>query len=324
MRVRAGRGMKAAIINEFGSSQVIQVKEVPMPEPDGHDVLIRIFATGINPLDWKVRSGKMKMFITGKFPKTLGAECAGIVEAVGVLATNVKPGDRVVASLGPTGGGYAQYVIAQDKNVVKLPEEVSFEQAAVLVVGGLTALQGLRDAGQLKPNERVLINGAAGGVGTFAVQLAKLMGATVTAVASAGNADLLQQLGADRIIDYAVTDFTKETQRYDVVFDAVGKCTMDEVRPVLTDKGIYVTTLPSVKQIIDSAISLVSSQKAKSVLMSFSQSDMKYLLKLATEGKLVAIIDRKYRMEELPDAHTYSEQGHAKGKLILIVTEEEI
>ena len=142
--------MKAVVINEYGDSQVLQIQDVPLPEPDGHDVLIRVFATGINPLDWKVRSGMMKLLMPGKFPKTLGAECAGLVEAVGVLVTDVQPGDRVVASLGPVGGGYAQYVIAQDKNLVKLPNGISFEQAASMVVGGLTALQALRDLGHLR------------------------------------------------------------------------------------------------------------------------------------------------------------------------------
>lgn len=315
--------MKAVVINEYGGSDVLHVTDLPMPEPDGHDVLIRVFASGINPMDWKVREGAMKLLLPGKFPKTLGGECAGVVEAVGVLATNVKPGDRVVASLGPVGGGYAQYVIAQDKNVVKIPDEVSFEQAATMVVGGLTALQALRDKGKLRPHDRVLINGASGGVGTFAVQLARFMDADVTAVCSAANAELVRQLGADRIIDHAVTDFTKEPEKYHVVFDAVGKSSFEACRDVLTDEGTYITTLPSARQVFDQVKSVFTAQKAESILMSFSAEDMNYLLTMAKKGFLQSIIDRRYRLEELPDAHAYSETGRVKGKLAIVITEED-
>ena len=159
--------MKAALINQYGTSQELHIQDVPKPEIDTHDVLVRIHAAGINPLDYKVREGDMKLILSGTFPKILGADFAGTVEAVGLMATDFKVGDRVVASMGAVGGGYAEYAVAKDKNVVKLPDEIEFVQAAAMPVAAGTALQALRDKGHLRPNDRVLINGASGGVGTL-------------------------------------------------------------------------------------------------------------------------------------------------------------
>lgn len=311
--------MKAAIINQYGSSHELQIQDVPKPEVDAHEVLIRVHATGINPLDYKVREGAMKLMTIGSFPKILGAECAGVVDEIGLMVKDFQPGDRVVVSLGAVGGGYAQYAVAKEKNVVKLPGAVEFIQAAAMPVGAGTALQGMRDKGHLRPNDRVLINGAAGGVGTFAVQIARLIGAHVTAVCSAENAALVRELGADVVIDYATTDFTKLPDLFDVVFDAVGKSSFDACRTILTEEGTYVTTMPSPKQLLEEVASVFRKQKAEIVMFTFTQEDMNWLLKQVLDGKLVSVIDQTYPLEAVAQAHDYIETGHVKGKLVLVV-----
>ena len=311
--------MKAAIINQYGSPRELHIGDVPHPEVDTHDVLIRVHAAGINPFETKVREGMMKLMQSSDFPKVLGGECAGVVESVGLMVTDLQPGDRVVASLGLDGGAYAEYAVAKDKNVVKLPDEIDFVQAAAMPIGAGTALQGMRDKGHLRPNDRVLINGAAGGVGTFAVQIAKIIGATVTAVCSTDNIALVRQLGADQVVDYKVTDFTKLPEKFEVIFDAVGKSSFGDCKNILTESGTYVTTKVSGKQVLEQVLTTFTKQKSESILFTFTQTDMNWLLKQVTEGRLQAIIDRTYSLDELAQAHEYSETGHVKGKLVVTV-----
>ncbi|MGA0560565.1 NAD(P)-dependent alcohol dehydrogenase [Larkinella sp. VNQ87] len=320
--------MKAAVIQRYGERTELHVQEVPMPTvdhiDDPHRVLIRVHAASVNPVDTKVREGGLKLILSGNFPKILGVECAGVVEAVGLMVKNVQPGDRVVASLGPEGGGYAEYAVAKDTNVVKLPDEVSFAQAAAMPVAAGTALQALLDKAKIRPGDRVLINGATGGVGTFAIQIARLMGSQVTAVCSSDGVPLALQLGAEQVIDYSVADFTKSLERYDVVFDAVGKSSYDECRPILTETGHYITTIPSPKQVLEQALTTFSGQKAESLLFTFNQDQMNWLLKQVADGKLLPVIERTYRLEELALAHGDSEAGHVKGKLVIEVVTPEI
>lgn len=318
--------MKAATIHQYGDNYELHVEERPKPLVDRindpHQVLIRVYAAGINPMDTKVRSGDMKLVLSGDFPKILGGECAGIVEEVGLMVKDLKPGDRVVASLGPEGGGYAEYVAAKDTNVTKLPDSVSFVQAAALPVAAGTALQALLNKGELRPGDRVLINGATGGVGTFAIQIAKILGGHVTAVCSAEGAALARQLGADQVIDYNAHDFTKGVEKYDLVFDAIGKSSFDDCQNILKEDGVYITTLPSAKQLLNQAITTFTGKKAESLIFSFNQEDMNWLLKQVTESKLVPIIERTYRLDELAQAHAESETGHVNGKLIVEVQSE--
>ncbi|HEX9956880.1 MAG TPA: NAD(P)-dependent alcohol dehydrogenase [Fibrella sp.] len=312
--------MKAAIINEYGDSDKLQIQDVPKPKIDTHDVLIRVHAAGINPVDTKVRQGAMHKILAILFPKILGAECAGVVEEVGLMITDLQPGDRVVASLGTFGDGYAEYAVAKDKNVVKLPDDIDFIQAAAMPVAAGTALQALRDKGHLRPFDRVLINGASGGVGTFAVQIAKILGAHVTAVCSADSAPMVRHLGADQVIDYHTTDFTKLADDiFEVVFDAVGKSSFDECRNILTAEGTYVTTVPSPKHVLEEVVSAFEKQKSELIMFNFTKEDMNWLLKQVSEGKLVPVIDRTYPLREVSTAHTYCETGHVKGKLVLTI-----
>lgn len=312
--------MKAAVINQYGDSHELTIQELPKPKIDTHDVLIRVYAAGINPVDAKVRQGAMHKILAILFPKILGAECAGVVDEVGLMVTDLQPGDRVVASLGAFGDGYAEYAVAKEKYVVKLPDSIDFVQAAAMPVAAGTALQALRDKGHLRPNDRVLINGASGGVGTFAVQIAKIMGAHVTAVCSADSAPLVRQLGADHVIDYQTTDFTRLPEIFEVVFDAVGKSSFDECRNILTAEGTYVTTTPSTKHVFDEVASVFEKQQSEIVMFTFTKEDMNWLLKQAADEKLTSVIDRTYPLSEVASAHTYCETGHVKGKLVLTIT----
>ncbi|ARK12687.1 NAD(P)-dependent alcohol dehydrogenase [Fibrella sp. ES10-3-2-2] len=311
--------MKAAIINQYGSSHEFKIQDVPTPEVDSHEVLIRVHAAGINPVDTKMREGAMKLMLPGSFPKILGAECAGVIEEVGLMVTDFQPGDRVVAGLGVTGAGYAELTATKEKNVVKLPDAIDFTQAAAMPVAAGTALQAMRDKGHLRPNDRVLINGASGGVGTFAVQIARIIGAHVTAVCSADNAELVKQLGAHVVVDYKSTDFTKLPDKFEVVFDAVGKSSFDACREILTDEGTYVTTTPSAKQLLEQVVTVFTKQKAESIVFSFTQEDMNWLLKQVADGKLVSVIDKTYPLDQVGQAHAYSETGRVKGKLVLAI-----
>lgn len=314
--------MRAAIINQYGTSQELHVTDVPNPDVDTHDVFIHVHAAGINPVDTKARDGSMKLILSTDFPKILGAECAGVVSQVGLMITDLQVGDRVVASVGPSGGGYAEYAVAKRKNVVKLPDEVSFIQAAALPVAALTALQSLRDKGHLRPGDKVLINGASGGVGTFAVQVARLLNGEVTAVCSAENAALVLELGADHVIDHDTSDFTQQPELYNVIFDAVAKSSFDECKNVLTEDGTYVTTVPSPRHIVEQVVTIFTSQKAESIIASFNENDVSWLLKQMVDGRLRTIVDQTYPLEAVAQAHDYSESGKAKGKLILTLIDE--
>ena len=311
--------MKAAIINQYGSSRELQIQDVPRPTVDTHDILIRVQATSVNPYDIKVRKGTMSGIMPPDFPKILGGECAGVVEEVGLMVTDLQPGDRVVVSLGATAGGYAEYAVANRKNVVKLPDSVDVEQAAAMPIAAGTALQAMRDKGHLRPKDHVLINGATGGVGTFAIQIAKILGAHVTAVCGADGVALARELGADQVVDYNATDFTQLPQKFNLVFDAVAKSSFEACRTILTDEGTYITTDPSPKQIVEKVAAMFTKQKSEPFLFTFTQEDMNWLLKQVTDGHLRVVIDRTYALEDIAQAHNYSETGHVKGKLVVKV-----
>ena len=308
--------MKAIIINQYGPSDVLQMQEVSTPAVKPNQVLIRVHAAGVNPSDWKMRRGDFKL-IPVKFPKILGSKCAGIVDDVGVLVNSVKPGDRVVALLGHAGGGYAQYAVADEDRVVKLPETVSFDQAAAVPVTGITALQALRDIALLRPKDTVLINGASGGVGVMGIQIARILGSQVTAVCSAANAELIRRLGAQQVINYQTTDFATTLERYNVIFDTIGNRTYNECKPVLTPTGLYVSPVPSAGLLAHVLATSFTNQKAKFVGAKDRGRDVQWLLDQMQQEQLIAVIDRTYKLEEVAQAHDYSETGRVKGKLIL-------
>ncbi|HBB98518.1 MAG TPA: alcohol dehydrogenase [Blastocatellia bacterium] len=318
--------MKAIVYHNYGSPDVLQCEEIEKPTPGDDEVLIKVRAASVNPFDRLYRGRPyMIRIMTGlRKPKDtrLGRDVAGQVEAVGRNVTQFKPGDEV---FGSCRGAFAEYVSAPESALAVKPDNLTFEQAASLPIAGLTALQGLRDKGKLQPGQKVLINGAAGGVGTFAVQIAKSFGADVTGVCSAGNVDMIRSIGADATIDYAREDFTKGTQRYDLIFDCIGNHSLSACRRVLNLNGRFVIVGASkVRTSLSHALkgmvlSWFVSQKFVMLVARLRKADLTILGDLIQTGKVTPVIDRCYSLSEVPEAIRYLEQGHARGKVVITI-----
>ena len=320
--------MKAAVYTRYGSPDVVQIKDVEKPVPKDNEVLIEVRAASVNPLDWHFMRGTpyfVRILAGLRKPKItrLGVDVAGQVEAVGRNVTQFKPGDAV---FGSCRGAFAEYVCTSESTLVMKPDNVTFEQAASAPVPAFTVLQGLRDKGQIQPGQKVLINGAAGGVGTFAVQIAKSFGADVTGVCSTRNVDMVRSIGADRVIDYTREDFTKSGQRYDLIFDSVGNHSLLACRRVLNPKGIYIAVGgpsgrwmigPLASGITAPVLSRFVSQKLAMVLAKPSKEDLTIMHQLMKTGKVTSVIDKRYRLSEVPEAIRYLEEGHARGKVVI-------
>jgi NADPH:quinone reductase-like Zn-dependent oxidoreductase len=301
---------------------VVEVRDVPQPQPGADDVLIRVHAAAINPLDWKIRSGMVKIFTGRTFPKILGSECAGEVVATGGRVQRFARGDQVIGLPGMKRlGTFAEYVCSPQQTTFPKPVNITFSHAATIPIAGCTALQALRDLGRLATGQHVLINGASGGVGTFAVQIARIFAAKVTAVCSGANSALVRDLGADRVIDYTGEDFTKGNERYDLIFDAVAKASWTACRKVLTPQGRYVTTLPTFAVLLNQFLSgCLTSQKARIVMARPNARDMEWLKGEIEAGRIRIVIDREYPLAQIREALAYSEAGKAKGKVVLQIS----
>jgi NADPH:quinone reductase-like Zn-dependent oxidoreductase len=321
--------MRAAIYNRYGPPDVIQISEVEKPVPKDDEVLLRIRAAAVNPLDWHFMRGTpyaVRLIAGLRKPKDtrLGVDVAGHVEAVGRNVTRFKAGDEV---FGSCRGAFAEYACASESALVMKPENVTFEQAASVAIAAFTALQGLRDKGHIQPGQKVLINGAAGGVGTFAVQIAKSFGADVTGVCSTGNLEMVRSIGADQVIDYTREDFTRNAKRYDVFFDAAGNHSLWACRRVLNPKGTYVPVGGSTDRwmigpLARAITALVLSWFVSQTIVAFfvakaSQEDLAIMHELLKTGKVTPVIDRRYPLNEVPGAIRYLETGHARGKVII-------
>ena len=312
--------MKAILIHSYGQKDVLQYDEnVPKPSPGKNEILVRVMAASVNPVDWKIRNGNLALVSGKKFPKILGLDFAGWIEATGDKITRFQKRDKVFGHLTDFDGkqgGYAEYLTISEKNITTKPDGITYPEAACLPVAGLTALQGFVNC-NLKAGQRVLINGASGGVGTFAVQLAHILKAHVTAVCSAKNANLVASLGADRLVDYQRIDFTKETEQYDIVFDALGNQSLENCKSILTPKGIYFTTSPNAVNLKDVVLTSVQNQKVKIGSVKANPLDLDYLAGLVNDKSLRVVIDEQYDLKDLPAAFAYSEGGHVAGKLVI-------
>ncbi len=324
--------MKAIVNCEYGVEN-LQLRELEKPTPNDNEVLVRVRAASINPADGHLIRGAWPMRpITGMRKPTnirFGTDFAGVVEAVGKNVTNFKPGGEV---FGAKNGAVADYIcVKADRGIVTKPGNVTFEQAGSVAIAGLTALQGLRDKGHIQAGQKVLINGASGGVGTFAVQIAKAFGAEVTGVCSTRNVDLVKSIGADRVIDYTKEDFTKTDQRYDLIFDLVGNHSFSERRNVLTSNGICVLggiggagfhpgmwgrVLGNFKAAFQSKF---TGQKFVTYIAKLTKDDLTALRELMEAGKVTPVIDRTYKIGETQAAVRYLEEGHAHGKVVVTV-----
>jgi NADPH:quinone reductase-like Zn-dependent oxidoreductase len=322
--------MKAIVYTEYGPPEVLQLQEVEKPTPEDHQVLIRVQAVSLNPAEWHIRNGMLLARLiggTGLFrPKRTisGADIAGRVEAVGKNVTQFKPGDEVFGRRDP--GGFAEYVCASEKPIAVKPANLSFEQAAAVPVAALTALQSLRDAGQVQPGQNVLINGASGGVGTFTVQIAKVFGARVTGVCSTRNVELVRSLGADHVLDYTQEDFARTGQRYDLIIDNVGNHSVADYARALTPKGTCIivgfssVALLLQQQLLGRLVSRTGSQKISSMLAHTKQADLIILKELMEAGKVRPVIDRTYPLTQVAEAYRYAETGHARGKVVVTLS----
>lgn len=323
--------MKAVIHRRYGTPDVLHIADIPCPTPKDHQVLVRIMATSVTQVDTKFRSGQscLARLYTGLLrPKapTLGTEFSGVIEQVGAAVKRFAPGDRVFAAAPRGFGAHAQFIaIDESAAIVTMPEELEFAEAAVIDNGALTALSFLRDTAGLKSGQSILIIGASGSIGTYAVQLAAQMGARVTGVCSGANAEMVRHLGAVHVIDYIREDFTTGAARYDVIFDTVGKTSFARAGKVLSRGGIYVTATPDPTILLAPLTRVFGSQKrarmAATGLRKDSDKiiDMNALKGMIVAGELVPVIDRSWPLEEIRTAHTYVENGHKRGNLVISV-----
>jgi len=315
--------MKAIVCTKYGPPDVLELREVEKPAPKDNEVLIKIYATTVSSMDWRFRQGKniiARMLAGLTKPKNpiFGVELAGEVEAVGKDVILFKQGDQVYGAT--RSGAHAEYICMAEENVAMKPTNMTYEEAAAAPFGACVALQFLRDYGGIQGGQKVLINGASGGVGTFAIQLAKYFGAEVTGVCSTTNLELVQSLGADEVIDYTREDFTKNGQTYDIVFDAVGKNSFSKCKSSLGRKGIYlstVATIPLLLQMLWTA--RIGSKKAIFAMPPLPTEDLVFLKELIEAGKARSVIDRCYPLSQTAEAHRYAEKGHAKGKVVITI-----
>lgn len=320
--------MKAIVQYRYGSPDVLELREIEKPVVDDDGVLVRVRAASVNALDWHLMRGVpsiVRMMEGLRRPKNpvRGADVAGLVEAVGRNVTQFQPGDEV---FGMRSGAFAEYVCGKEKNFVPQPVGLTFEQAAAVPVAAETALQGLRDTGQIRPGQKVLINGASGGVGTFAVQIAKSFGADVTGVCSPRNVDMVRSIGADRVIDYTREDFTRDGHRYDLIFDVAGNRSFSDCRRALSPSGTLVMAGQSGRKkpsILPFLITPVLSRFVKQKLVTFitkhSKADLVALKELIEAGKVTPVIDRHFPLREVPEAIRYIGEGHPRGKVVITV-----
>lgn len=315
--------MKAVIINQFGNPNVLEYTDMDLPPLTPERLLIKVHASSINPVDWKIRKGMLKILMGRKFPIRLGSDFSGVVMAVGERVTGFQIGDEVYGFLNPTvGGTYGDYVTASPECLCLKPRNLTHLQAAAVPLAASTALQALQNQGKIKKGQKILINGASGGVGTFAVQIAKVWETEVTAVCSTKNIPLVQRLGTDDVIDYTHEDFTTTGQQYDIIFDVVSNRSFTDCKKSLLPGGVYITLLPSLDLVFKSFLNLFSRKKIKFVLANSNSQDLQMLKGWIEQGKITPIIDRTYPLSEIALAHTYSEEGHAVGKIVITIDNE--
>ncbi len=322
--------MKAIVRTKYGSPDVLELREIDKPDPADNQVLVRVHAASVNPLDWHVLRGEpflvrlMGFGLLKPKHRILGADMAGRVEAVGKNVIQFKAGDEV---FGSSMGGFAEYACVREDKLALKPTAMTFEQAAAAPVAGITALQALRDRGRLQFGQQVLIHGASGGVGTFAVQIAKALGAHVTGVCSGRNVEMVRSIGADHVIDYTKEDFWRSGKEYDLIVDNAAFYSIRKPLRALKPAGIYVGVGGSASTasllgslILNPLISKIKGKKAVSFMANVNQTDLAFLKGLLESGKVVPVIDRKYPLSDIPQAIRYVEEGHARGKVIITVS----
>lgn len=324
--------MQAIVYEEYGGPEVLQIQEIEKPEPKEDEMLVKIHAASINYIDWQVLTGEsfFLRLTTGGLQKPkhsiLGDDIAGIVEAVGEKVIGFKPDDMVFGLCNT--GGFAEYTCVTEDYFVSKPPSMSYLEAAAIPTAAIPALLGLRDKGQIQEGQRVLIIGASGGVGTFAVQIAKAFGAEVTGVCSTSKVDYVRSIGADHVIDYTKEDFTQDTEGYDLIFAAAGDNSIFDYRRALSPSGTYVCVGGSFSQyfqamLLGPVISIMDNKEMGTVFSPPTQEDLKFLIELYEAGKLAPVIDRTYPLSETAEALRYYGEGNARGKIVITMEQEE-
>ena len=322
--------MKAIIYTKYGSPDVLQLKEVEKPTPKDGEVLIKVQAASVNAADMQLLRGDFLIRLKGygflkPKNKIFGSDIAGRIEAVDKNVKQFQPGDEVFGEISECGlGGFAEYVCVPENTLALKPTNISFEEAASIPIAAVTALQGLRDKGRIQQGQKVLINGASGGVGTFAVQIAKYFGAEVIGVCSTRNLDMVRSIGADQVIDYTQEDFTKSGQHYDLILATAGYCSIFDYKRALSPKGICVMVGGSMAQMFQAMllgplISMTGSKKMGILLQRPNQKDLVFMNGLLETGKVVPVIDRRYPLSEVAEALRYYAEGHTRGKVVITV-----
>jgi NADPH:quinone reductase-like Zn-dependent oxidoreductase len=323
--------LKAIVYTKYGPPRVLQLKDIEKPAPADNEVLVKIHAASLNAADWRLMRAEpfLARLYSGllkptKFP-ILGADIAGHVEAVGKKISRFQPKDEVFGDISASGfGGFAEYACAYENELVLKSADISFEEAAAVPLAAFTALQGLRNKGRIKPGQKVLINGASGGVGTFAVQIARYFGAEVTAVCSTGKIDITRSLGATHVIDYTKRDFTRSGLHYDMILAVNGYHSIFDYKRALSPRGIYIMVGGNTAQLYQALflapwLSIVGSRKMRALSSKPNQEDLLFLKELLESGKIRPVIDRCYPLNEVPEAIRYLETGHAQGKVVITI-----
>jgi NADPH:quinone reductase-like Zn-dependent oxidoreductase len=311
--------MRAMVIDRYGGPEMLQLATVPRPVPTRGQVLVRTRFIGVNPKDVVVRKGKFRVATGKKFPLIVGHDIAGEVVETG-LGADLAEGDLVYGMINDLAGrAYAEYAAVDCQQLAKAPSSVELGVAAAVPLAAQTALQGLRNEAGVKPGQHVLINGASGGVGVFAVQIAKILGAEVTAVCSHRNVDLVTELGADRVIDYTQTELVDLDERFDAIFDVFGNYRFDKLKHLLTRRGTYVHTIPSAQIFKDVARTFVGGKRAKLVIVKSRREQLDWLRQQIDAGSMRVVVDRSFPLDQAPEAHRYMETKRARGKVVLEV-----
>lgn len=309
--------MRAVRIAKYGGPEVLEMVQVPAPQPKDDEVVVEVAATSVNPVDWLVRDGKAKSFVRVDFPVILGCDLAGKVVLVGANAKRFAVGDEVFAMMPHDWGAHAERVAIAESLVVKKPAALSMIEAAAIPVVAMTALLGLRKRAAVQPGERVLINGASGGVGLAAVQIAKALGAQVTAVCGSASFELVKRLGADAVVDYKTVDFTTTEQTYDVVFDCVGNKPHTLCARVLRGRRVHVTTTPGLGTLVRQFFNPLFGIKVFGLMTRGAGEDLELIKGLVERGQLRPVIDKVFPFAEVAAGQEYSKAGRAKGKIVL-------
>ena len=308
--------MKAVRIHEYGGVEVLRYEDAPMPEPGPDEVLIKVTAAGVNPVDWKIREGHMKGMADIKLPLTLGWDVSGVVESTGWLVSQFAPGDEVFARADTSrDGSYAEYIVVRASEIAFAPENMALKNAAGIPLAGQTAWAGLFEQGMLKEGQTMVIHGASGGVGIFAVQMARLAKATVIAVTSTKNVDFVSSLGANEVIDYSKNDFSEKLKDIDLVLDTVGGDTQKKSWGIIKKGGILVSTVGA-----DAVMGEQFGVKAKSFMVNSNGARLQEIANLFSDGKLKVFVEKEFPLSEVKLAHQLSEKGHVRGKIIINVS----